>query len=91
MNTFAATGRTRLKAQSRLDPGHQFEWVWLLDRYTKLTGIPTPERDTIFEFALAHGSDPADNLVYEEIDLAFLCQTGSLPAIRPSSLAPALP
>jgi mannose/cellobiose epimerase-like protein (N-acyl-D-glucosamine 2-epimerase family) len=54
----------------RIDPGHQFEWVWLLDRYAKLTGGRIPERDAIFEFALTHGSDLTDLLVYEEIDLA---------------------
>lgn len=53
------------------EPGHHFEWVWILKRY--LDGEPgdrdrlAPVMGGLFDFAVRHGRDPASCLVYDEI------------------------
>tara|TARA_R110000787_G_scaffold75803_4_gene167721 strand:+ start:4706 stop:5848 length:1143 start_codon:yes stop_codon:yes gene_type:complete len=37
-----------------VEPGHQFEWVWLLHQYAAATGVPVPEvAGTLYAFACA--------------------------------------
>jgi mannose/cellobiose epimerase-like protein (N-acyl-D-glucosamine 2-epimerase family) len=45
----------------RREPGHQFEWVWLLHHHHRLTGwAPAPElAEGLFRFGLAHGLERA--------------------------------
>jgi mannose/cellobiose epimerase-like protein (N-acyl-D-glucosamine 2-epimerase family) len=41
-----------------VEPGHHFEWVWLLHEYGRLAGIDmTAEAATLYGFAEAHGRD----------------------------------
>lgn len=41
-----------------VEPGHQFEWVWLLDRYSALTGTDLPEEArTLYAFGCASLDD----------------------------------
>ena len=41
-----------------VEPGHHFEWVWLLRRYSEATGDPTDaEADALYKFAVTHGID----------------------------------
>jgi len=50
-----------------VEPGHHFEWVWLLKEYEQLAGIPLVEpREALHEFALAHGVSK-DGLVQDEL------------------------
>jgi mannose-6-phosphate isomerase len=50
-----------------VEPGHHFEWVWLLKEYEQLAGIPLVEpREALHEFALAHGVSE-DGLVQDEL------------------------
>ena len=50
-----------------VEPGHHFEWVWLLGEYEQLAGIPLTEaRATLHEFALAHGVSES-GLVHDEL------------------------
>ncbi|MBW8769234.1 MAG: AGE family epimerase/isomerase [Gemmatimonadetes bacterium] len=50
-----------------VEPGHLFEWVWLLDEYEQLAGISLVEpRAALHDFAVAHGFS-ADGLVYDEL------------------------
>ena len=54
--------RTRL-----FEPGHHFEWVWLLDEYAAVVGDDVgdlPER--LYEVAAGHGIS-ADGLIYDEV------------------------
>ncbi|MBO1327015.1 AGE family epimerase/isomerase [Acetobacter suratthaniensis] len=38
------------------EPGHHFEWVWLLHAYTARSGVETHRQaDSLYRFALAHG------------------------------------
>jgi mannose/cellobiose epimerase-like protein (N-acyl-D-glucosamine 2-epimerase family) len=59
----------------RREPGHHFEWVWLLDQYCRLSGeerVLEPA-DRLYRFALAHGIDTAPGMVpaaFDEIDAA---------------------
>jgi len=49
------------------EPGHHFEWVWLLREYQLLSGDPMrPWSDRLYEVARAHGV-AADGLVYDEL------------------------
>ena len=49
------------------EPGHHFEWVWLLDRYAALAGTNTRAwADTLYDVATARGI--ADSgLIYDEV------------------------
>ena len=54
----------------RIEPGHHFEWAWLLKRYVDLGG-PAEAKDiagALFDFANAHGVDPSTRLAYDAID-----------------------
>ncbi|MCW6509389.1 AGE family epimerase/isomerase [Lichenifustis flavocetrariae] len=53
-----------------LEPGHHYEWVWLLHSFMK----PGEERSDVhrtmrrlFDFAVAHGQNPHTNLVVEAV------------------------
>jgi mannose/cellobiose epimerase-like protein (N-acyl-D-glucosamine 2-epimerase family) len=55
-----------------VEPGHHFEWVWLLRRYAEATGEDiSKEADTLYRFATAHGRDqepgPAQGLVFDSV------------------------
>ncbi|WP_420434286.1 AGE family epimerase/isomerase [Hyphobacterium sp.] len=48
----------------KTEPGHQFEWVWLLDRYAELSGHePGPESAGLYAFATAYGRSQASGLI----------------------------
>ena len=50
------------------EPGHHFEWVWLLARYQALTGEDVaPLAARLHAIARAHGIAP-DGLIYDELD-----------------------
>lgn len=50
------------------EPGHHFEWVWLLHCYSQATGEDTSaDAIALYRFAEKHGVDPADGLVYDAI------------------------
>lgn len=52
------------------EPGHMFEWCWLLHRQATLTGeAPVPRADALRRFAETHGVDAARGLVFDEIDI----------------------
>ncbi len=50
---------------SRLEPGHHFEWVWLLHRYAKLDGSPDilGRARRLFDFAVRYGLHPRTGAV----------------------------
>jgi mannose/cellobiose epimerase-like protein (N-acyl-D-glucosamine 2-epimerase family) len=53
----------------RIEPGHQFEWSWLLDRWAIASG----DREAmelsrnLFDFAITHGIDPASGLILDAV------------------------
>ena len=52
------------------EPGHHFEWVWLLTRYTQLTGDDVGDLAAgLHDVACRHGIAP-DGLIHDELDLA---------------------
>ena len=53
---------------THVEPGHHFEWVWLLNKYAELSGDRWVDAlaDTLYSFAIAHGVD-ADGLAYDAI------------------------
>lgn len=51
-----------------VEPGHMFEWVWLLRWYQKLTGAPVDQYcDKLYEKALQLGLNKDNHLVYDEV------------------------
>jgi mannose/cellobiose epimerase-like protein (N-acyl-D-glucosamine 2-epimerase family) len=54
----------------RVEPGHHYEWVWLLSRYGAHAGRPEAfdMADRLFGFAQAHGHDPQTGLIYDAVD-----------------------
>ena len=56
------------EAGDHVEPGHHFEWVWLLDQYERLTGASAgAEMEALYRVACAHGCDPATGLVCDRI------------------------
>lgn len=55
-----------------IEPGHHFEWVWLLERYAQATGEDVhAESEALYRFAETHGVDrnpgPAADLVFDSV------------------------
>jgi len=59
----AAEGRLR-------EPGHQFEWVWLLHEYFRATDDERIKlhAERLFAFGIKFGIDPDDGLVFDGLD-----------------------
>jgi mannose/cellobiose epimerase-like protein (N-acyl-D-glucosamine 2-epimerase family) len=52
-----------------VEPGHHFEWVWLLHRYAALSGRPLePGADALFNSAMRHGFDPDNGHIHDQLD-----------------------
>ncbi len=53
-----------------VEPGHHFEWSWILHTYAKLSGDAHAHdvAHLAFEFASKHGVNAHSNLTYDEID-----------------------
>lgn len=52
-----------------VEPGHMFEWVWLLRWYERLTATPTGHYcDALYQNAIAIGFDPLSQLIYDAVD-----------------------
>lgn len=50
------------------EPGHQYEWSWLMGRYQRLTGIDlTPTRRRLFERSEAHGVDQVRRAAWDQV------------------------
>lgn len=51
-----------------VEPGHHYEWVWLLDQYERQTGkAVTAELDRLYRFARDFGSDPVTAMVWDVV------------------------
>ena len=56
-------------AGDHIEPGHHYEWVWLLDQYSRLTGVSLPvEMDHLYRFARRFGEEPETALVWDVVD-----------------------
>ncbi|MDB5407721.1 MAG: hypothetical protein JWL84_2633 [Rhodospirillales bacterium] len=53
-----------------VEPGHHFEWTWLLHRYAALAGRPEvlAAADALYGTAIAHGFDPTHGGIHDQID-----------------------
>ena len=50
------------------EPGHQFEWAWILAQYQRLAGIDLiAEADTLVRFAERYGVDAQTQATYDEV------------------------
>lgn len=52
-----------------IEPGHQYEWVWLLHRYAALSSSRRARdmADRLFDFAWRHGHETATGLIYDGV------------------------
>ncbi len=52
-----------------VEPGHQFEWVWLLHKYRQRGGAHqiTPQANALFTFALRHGFDHEYQGIHDQV------------------------
>lgn len=55
-----------------VEPGHHYEWSWLLQRYASLTGDRrlTPAAEQLYRFAERYGIDPATGGIIDAVDFA---------------------
>ncbi len=55
-----------------VEPGHHYEWSWLLQRYASLTGDArlAPAADQLYRFAERYGIDPATGGIVDAVDCA---------------------
>jgi mannose-6-phosphate isomerase len=52
-----------------VEPGHHYEWVWLLDQYARASGAtPLVESARLYAFAEAHGVHPESRMPYDCVD-----------------------
>ncbi|MDH7797809.1 MULTISPECIES: AGE family epimerase/isomerase [unclassified Beijerinckia] len=49
------------------EPGHHFEWIWLLDRYETEDSRRDQTRDLLYQFAITHGLDGSSGRLYGEV------------------------
>jgi len=55
-------------ARESIEPGHQYEWIWLLYEYQRLTGISYKnEIDRLFLFNRLHAIDQKTGLVADKV------------------------
>lgn len=51
-----------------IEPGHQFEWAWILRHATRLTGVDFSQTaHALFAFAEAHGVEPGTGLTIDAV------------------------
>ncbi|MES1158626.1 MAG: AGE family epimerase/isomerase [Terricaulis silvestris] len=51
-----------------VEPGHQFEWAWILAQYAKLTDDDTSaEASALVSFSERHGVDPATHFTFNSV------------------------
>ncbi len=51
-----------------VEPGHHFEWVWLLDAYERQMGVAVgDEIARLYRFASVHGTDSQSGLVWDAV------------------------
>lgn len=56
------------QAREVIEPGHQYEWVWLLKEYSRLTGIHYSEEiNRLFLFNRYHAIDQQTGLVADKV------------------------
>ena len=62
------TGNQHRETRAFVEPGHHYEWVWLLNAYDKtIETEPTGHGAALFEFAIKHGTSPDDGLTIDEV------------------------
>lgn len=66
LECFEAGWKPAAAPANRVEPGHLYEWIWLLDTAERVIGLDAAARiDALYAFARAHGSDAAGFIVDE--------------------------
>lgn len=57
-----------VNGQYVFEPGHHYEWVWLLGRYQKMTGKDLRDiRQKLYDVSEKHGISPGKKCAYDEV------------------------
>jgi N-acylglucosamine 2-epimerase/mannose-6-phosphate isomerase len=65
-------------ARRRFEPGHHYEWTWLLLRAQSLIGVDlSAEAHALYDFAERHGPDPQTRLVDDGLTGEELVRSGA--------------
>lgn len=60
--------RTPDEAARAIEPGHHFEWIWILAQYQRVAGRDVSSfAPALADFAERHGVDPASHAVYDAV------------------------
>ncbi|KRQ17387.1 AGE family epimerase/isomerase [Bradyrhizobium manausense] len=51
-----------------VEPGHLFEWIWLLEEYRKATGMAHSSLPDTYRFAHLFGKNPKTGMLFGELD-----------------------
>lgn len=67
---FDEAGKPERETGHIVEPGHQFEWYWLLQQAMRVIGDTqvAPASDALFAGGLRHGLDPVHGGVFDEVD-----------------------
>ncbi len=58
----------RIDGRFVFEPGHQYEWAWLMGRYQKLTGVDLLSlRQKLFELSEAHGISAKRKTAHDQV------------------------
>ncbi|MEE2932585.1 MAG: AGE family epimerase/isomerase [Pseudomonadota bacterium] len=49
------------------EPGHHFEWIWLLHQFAKIDGNLSPRAAELFDFVNCFGVDPSTGGIFDEV------------------------
>lgn len=49
------------------EPGHHFEWVWLLSRYKAISSLELPSYTSLYNFARRNGINTREGLLWGEV------------------------
>ena len=59
-----------------VEPGHQYEWIWLLQQWQALSGISTVEpRRGLLSIAQRHGHDRRHGVIVHDVDINGVAKT----------------
>ena len=70
--------RTGAFFKDAIEPGHLFEWYWLLSSYSRATYNPVPSLPKIYEFAHRYGKNGENGLLFGELSHAGTMQDRSV-------------
>lgn len=60
-----------------VEPGHHYEWVWLLNQAASILPLSDHASESLFAFAERYGRGPAEGLIFDSVLSSGVLHTGS--------------